>query len=193
MSDRAPAARIATLRSRIGFSPESVSSEYERGLRPSAVSVLLYPLENELHILLTKRSTHVAHHKGQIAFPGGSWEAADPSLRDTALRETEEELGIPRTTIHLFGELPGTTTPTGFHITPYVGYLEGSLTYRLNPSEIEAVISVPLSTFHSQAATARPLLTALSGTSTPCYLYHGNLIWGATGRIIRQLLAVFEV
>lgn len=152
----------------------------DASLRPSAVAVLLSPIDDMLHLILTKRSTAVAHHKGQVSFAGGTWEDTDPSLVHTALRELEEELGIPSHHIRILGPLPGTTTPTGFHITPFVSFLEVPCPLTPNPTEIDEVLTVPLDFFHATVNTTM--------APSPQYIYQGHLIWGATARIIRQLL-----
>ena len=106
--------------------------------RPAAVLVPLYVRERELWTLLTKRSETVESHRGQIAFPGGMEALDDASPWETAIRETEEEIGLPRKAILRIGELPGVTTFTGFRIRAFVGAIPYPFDVRHDPREVDA-------------------------------------------------------
>src|SRR5262245_56549999 len=91
--------------------------------KPAAVLVPFLEKEGETYLLFTRRTESVRDHKGQISFPGGARDPGDPSLRETALRETEEEIGVPRHAVEVLGELDDYVTVTNYMITPYVGII----------------------------------------------------------------------
>ena len=113
-------------------------------LAPAAVLVLIYPKDGEPYVLFTKRTEKVEHHKGEVSFPGGARDSGDAGLLDTALRETEEELGIAPDDVTILEELDDTPTGTGFVIRPFVGVIEREYSILPNPAEIDRVIDVPL-------------------------------------------------
>lgn len=144
---------------------------------PSAVCVPLFRRQDHLHLVLTKRSMAVRVHKGQVCFPGGVWEESDGGLVATALRETEEELGIPKNAVRIVGQLAGTSTSTGFYISPFVAMVSPDCVFNPSPREIDRLIFAPL----------RELVRIGGGY----YFSRGEWIWGATARIIDQFLERF--
>lgn len=155
---------------------------------PAAVLVPLFLDRGHCHLLFTQRSMEVRDHKGQIAFPGGRWEESDTDLRHTALRETEEELGIAPSEVEVLGELGQLVTPTGYHITPYVGLIPHPYAYRLNPTEIAGIIEVPLEhLLEPQNLRLERGEFFNSLTEMPYFQFKQHVIWGATGRITREL------
>ena len=155
---------------------------------PAAVLVPLFLDHGHSHILFTQRSMEVRDHKGQISFPGGRWEESDADLRQTALRETEEELGIAPSEVEVLGELGQLVTPTGYHITPYVGLIPHPYAYRLNPTEIAGIIEVPLEhLLEPQNLRLERGEFFNSLTEMPYFQFKQHVIWGATGRITREL------
>ena len=157
--------------------------------RPAAVLVPLYVRDRELYTLLTKRTETVEHHKGQISFPGGAQEESDPTLWDTALRETQEEIGVPRRAVRYLGKLPGLVTVTDFAVTPFVAALPYPLAFRLAEGEVEAVLQVPIAALRLPGAVEQRTLT-WKGREVPTPVYHheGQAIWGATAWILSNLL-----
>lgn len=159
------------------------------GLVPSAVMVLLYPKDGEYCILLNKRSEEVEHHKGEISFPGGARDAEDDGPLDTALRETEEEMGIRREDISVLGEMDEVTTRTQFLVNVFAGTI--SYPYRFSPSAIEIaeVIEFPLSAL-IDPASRRVETRWENGQPITSYSYaHGeHVVFGATARILQQFL-----
>ena len=155
----------------------------------AAVLIPLFPENNELSVLLTVRTHEVETHKGQISFPGGLRDATDRDAVHTALRETEEELGISPNGIEVLGMLDDLSTPTGFIITPFVGHLPNRPRLRLNASEVAETFSVPLS-FFLEDKNARWEMRERNGFQMKVWFYqYGKyLIWGATAAIIRNLL-----
>jgi len=111
----------------------------------AAVLIPLLYKEGEWHVLVTQRTQMVEHHKGQISFPGGTCEPGDANRLETALRETYEEIGVPRERIDVLGALDDFETISHFVVTPYVGVIPHPVDYVLNTSEVESVVEVPLS------------------------------------------------
>jgi 8-oxo-dGTP pyrophosphatase MutT (NUDIX family) len=159
------------------------------GFRRAGVLVPLAPHGAECDLILTKRTLDVETHKGQISFPGGVVDAADADIRATALRETNEELGIPTASIELIGLLDDLTTPTGFVITPVVGLLNPSLDFHPNSREVAEVFRLPLA-FFADEKNGRCEVRLLDGKRHEVWFYNDGCheIWGATAAIIRSLL-----
>lgn len=160
-------------------------------LRESAVLVPLFVRDNVPHALFTRRPVTLRTHAGQISFPGGSRDAADPTPLHTALRETEEELGLPTDAVTVLGLLDEIPTITEFRIAPFVGVIPGDAVYRPNPDEIAEIIEVPIP--HLLATTTlRVEQYEVKGRMRDVYFYdyQGHTIWGATARILRDLLQI---
>lgn len=155
--------------------------------RPAAVLVPLYEEGGEIYLLLGRRSEEVPHHKGQISFPGGTARPDDASLVATALREAEEEIGLPSADVRIIGRLDALVTITDFHVTPFVGAVAPRTPLRPEGREIVEILHVPL----AHLADPRHQRTrALPGRPEIVYFYDfgAHVIWGATGRILNQLL-----
>ena len=157
--------------------------------RPAAVLVPLYVRERELWTLFTKRSEAVESHKGQIAYPGGMEALDDASPWETAIRETEEEIGVPRKAILRIGALPEVTTFTGFRIRPFVGAIPYPFDFRHDPREVESVIEMPIRVLMGPTLVEERAVT-WKGRSIPTPVYHvkGHVIWGATAFLLSSLL-----
>ncbi|QRK09742.1 CoA pyrophosphatase [Archangium violaceum] len=158
-------------------------------LREAAVLVPLLLREGAPHILFTKRPTTLRHHAGQYSFPGGSRDPEDHTPLHTALRETREELGIDVSGVRVLGALDEVPTLTEFRIQPFVGVIPQGLEYRPNPDEVEFIIEVPLSHLMDPAIrrTERRTVRGVE-YEVDFYTYGSHVIWGATGRILRNLL-----
>jgi len=159
------------------------------GLRKAAVLILLYPKDNELHVLLTKRTEDVEHHKGQISFPGGSMDDEDPDLVATALRETEEEVGLPKEVPQILGFFDEYETPSGFAITPVVAFAGALPSLSHNTMEVAEILEVPLSVFlddQNERLERRKRLGHL--IDVYFYRFGAHEIWGATAAILRAFL-----
>lgn len=151
---------------------------------------MLVPLhgEGELQrLVLTKRRADLRRHAGEISFPGGRRDPGDPDLKHTALREAEEEIGLPRADVTVVAQLPVTSTfATGYLIHPYVGLIPSGLAWTPSPHEVEAVIEPPLQAV--RASRSRVTLERRGITfETDAYTLDGHVIWGATARIIQLL------
>jgi len=159
------------------------------GLVPAAVLLLVtaHPLP---HVVFVKRSERVAHHRGQISFPGGIVETWDASRLETALRECEEEIGLPADRVEVLGTLDDTETrATQFVITPFVGLVHGPVAWKPDGREVEQVLELPLSGL-LDPENFRVEVWERGGELTPVYFYEhqGTVIWGATARILKQFL-----
>ncbi len=158
-------------------------------LTKAAVLIPLFKKNNEYHILFTRRTEKVRHHKGQISFPGGRQDP-DEDLLTTALREASEEMGIDRKDVKILGELDDfCTLATDFCVTPFVGLIPYPYPFRVNRREIEEVLEVPLLALLDETGF-REELHERNGEPFPVYFYRHNehTIWGATARILKQLL-----
>jgi 8-oxo-dGTP pyrophosphatase MutT (NUDIX family) len=160
------------------------------GTRVTEAAVLV-PLVNRpgrIHLLLTQRTPHLDDHAGQISFPGGRVETADANREETALRETEEEIGLGRGTVALLGRLPVYEIPSGFRITPVVGWIEPPFTLKPDPFEVAAAFEAPLEHF-LDAANYQRREFRFRGRHRH-YLaipYEGRYIWGATAGMLYNL------
>jgi 8-oxo-dGTP pyrophosphatase MutT (NUDIX family) len=147
----------------------------------AAVLIPLFEKDGEAHVWLVRRPTSMRSHAGQVAFPGGKRDAADDSLLVTALRETEEELGIARTSVDVLGALDDTRTITGFTITPWVGWLAPGVRVLPNASEVERAMAPPLRMFFGPASGVPPWRG---------WTIEGELVWGATAAIVTELVSL---
>ncbi len=156
--------------------------------RQAAVLVPLYVDAGELWTLLTKRTEHLPHHKGQIAFPGGSLEAGETPW-EAALREAEEEVGLATEKVLQLGELDEAETPSGFRIVPCVGAVPFPVETKLNPEEIEEIFAVPVSAF-ANPKIVEDRVVSIDGKERWLRIYHvgGRQVWGLTARIVQNLL-----
>jgi len=151
----------------------------------AAVMLPLVHRPDTLNMLFTQRTAHLADHAGQISFPGGRVEPEDASREETALRETEEEIGVERRRIEVIGRLPLYELPTGFRITPVVGWIEAPFEVRPDPFEVAAVFEVPLLHFLRPSNYVRREYH-FRGRHRH-YLavpYKGRYIWGATAGML---------
>jgi 8-oxo-dGTP pyrophosphatase MutT (NUDIX family) len=141
-----------------------------------------------LHAVLTRRRSDLRRHAGEISFPGGRQDPDDPRLSYTALREAEEEIGLPRDQVALIGELtPVSTFVTGYLIHPFVGLIAPGQVWRLSPQEVDGVLELSLGALRDGRTRTRLERRGVS-FQTDAYVVDEHLIWGATARIIAELL-----
>jgi len=159
--------------------------------RPAAVLIPMFIKDNEPHILFTLRTEKVEKHKGQISFPGGVSERDDKDLMTTALRETEEEMGILSNDVKILGRTDNFLTNTRYMVTPYVGYFNFPYQYKINKDEIERVIEVPLNTLLKPEVFRREKWKR-DGIEWDMhfYSYNGDVIWGVTGFLLSNFLSI---
>jgi 8-oxo-dGTP pyrophosphatase MutT (NUDIX family) len=157
---------------------------------PAAVLVPLFLAgeADEPHLVLTRRRGDLKRHAGEISFPGGRRDAADADLAETALREAEEEIGLPRTQVRLLGQLPATSTfATNYVIHPFVGLIAEGRAWRLSAREVDAVLELPLEALRAGRTRTRVERRGIT-FETDAYIVGEHLIWGATARILEHLL-----
>jgi 8-oxo-dGTP pyrophosphatase MutT (NUDIX family) len=162
-------------------------------LRESAVLVPLFEREGVPHILFTRRPAHLRTHANQFSFPGGGRDAEDPTPLHTALRETEEELGIERSRVRVLGMLDEVPTTTSFRIQPFVGVIPGDGRYRPSAEEVAFILEVPLAGLLDPAIRRTEKRTVRDVEyDVYFYTYNTHVIWGATARILYNLLSQIE-
>lgn len=168
--------------------PPVMEDQVDGKLCPAAVLVPLVMREPGPAVLLTQRTEHLHHHPGQISFPGGRVEEGDETALDTALRETEEEIGLPRSAVEIIGRLPEYRTVTGFAITPVVGLVSPPFELRLDAFEVAEVFEVPLE-FLLDARNHQRHRIDYQGVLREFFAmpYQGRFIWGATAGMLVSL------
>lgn len=151
--------------------------------------LFLAPDGGEPHAVLTRRRTDLRRHAGEISFPGGRRDPDDADLSETALREAEEEIGLPRARVSLLGRLPPVSTfVTNYEIHPFVGMVPAGVDWVASPAEVDAVLELSLGALHAGRTRARVERRGIA-FDTDAYVVDGHLIWGATARILDSLLA----
>ena len=156
---------------------------------PAAVLLLIYLKEGDYCLHLQKRARHLEHHGSEASFPGGTPEAQDENLLQTALRETYEEEGIRPEDVTILGQMNDTPTRTGYVMKVFVGTIPYPYPFRPNPAEVEELIEVPLKALQS-ADCWREEAYWQDGqiVSTNSYVFGPHIIYGATANIVRQFL-----
>jgi 8-oxo-dGTP pyrophosphatase MutT (NUDIX family) len=161
----------------------------------AAVLFPLFSVNGEYRVLFTQRTHTVENHKGQISFPGGAVEAEDGSLEETALREAHEEIGLLSKDVEILGQLDDMTTVTSnFIVHPFVGLIPYPYDFKINAEEVDRLIEVPFKIFLSGDPKYKRDSAEFEGVTypTPAYLYRGDLIWGATARIMESFVEIFK-
>lgn len=157
------------------------------GRTDAAVLVPLYLHDGDLHAVLTRRPDHMRRHAGEVAFPGGRQDPGE-DLRTTALREAEEEVGLPRADVELLGALkPVPTLATGYAIYPFVGLIDAGKEWVLSPREVEEVIEPSLTQLREGFGRQRIVRRGIP-LRTDVYIVGEAFIWGATARMLTDLL-----
>lgn len=184
---RAALARPAGPSSDFDLNP-GIRPPADKPLRPAAVLVPVWLRSEGAQLILTKRSSHLKHHPGQIALPGGKVDPTDAGPEAAALRETWEEIGLPSERVEILGALPVHETVTGFAITPFVGLIRGPFMPVPEAGEVDEVFTVPLSHVLTPSRFALERRRWM-GVWRRYYAvpYGPYYIWGATARILRGL------
>jgi len=153
----------------------------------AAVLILLYLVDNEIYFFLTKRTDELKHHKGQISLPGGTQEGNE-KLIDTALRETQEEIGINKTSISIIGTITPLFVPvTGFMIYPFIGYSLNKLDPKVDPVEVAAIFSVNISDLlNKENRTIEQRNIRGYDVQVPYFKLNDYKVWGATSMILSE-------
>lgn len=185
---------IGELRARLKRAPPTFAVFGDDGTEgrqdASTAAAVLIPvvLREELTVLFTQRTAHLKSHAGQVSFPGGRAEPGDASAEYTALREAEEEIGLPRERVEVLGRLPEYRTRTGFRVTPVIGVVAPPLELAPDPREVESVFEVPLA-FLLEERNRERRTREFQGLQVGYYVYEyqGHVIWGATAGMLVNL------
>lgn len=161
----------------------------------AAVLILIHPNSGEPHVVFTERTNKVEHHKGQMSFPGGACDDIDDCSESTAIRETWEEIGVVREHVRILGSLDDMITISNFRVTPWVGVLEAEAPYpyKVNDHEVAQVVEVPMS-FLLEEGNMELEVRQHQGREVlvPAFCYNGHRIWGATARMLHQLIELLR-
>ena len=170
------------------LTPEEAAELDAPGTKDAGVLIPLYLDGDELVAVFTERRADLRRHAGEISFPGGRQDFPEEDLRQTALREAEEEIGLAPGDVELVGALPPQGTfVTGYRIHPFVGLIEAGHHWRPQESEVEQVLELSLPALRRGYESKRLLKKGLP-IKTPTYTVEGHCVWGATARIVQELL-----
>lgn len=155
----------------------------------AAVMVLFTDDAHNPEMIFTLRARHLSNHPGEVAFPGGMWEADDKTLLDTALRESHEEIGLSPAAVKLLGACKPRATRAGVRVSPFVGVIDAQIELVPNPDELDAVFRVPLSAFKAGIQTRTDIFSH-EGKSyrVPAYHHQGYEIWGFTAALTSEII-----
>ena len=168
------------------LTPEAAAEMDAPGTKDAAVLVPLY--REPLTAVFTERRGDLRRHAGEISFPGGRQDHPDEDLRSTALREAQEEIGLDPAGVELVGALPPVGTfVTGYRIFPFVGLIEPGQSWRPQATEVEKVLEFSLADLVRGHEMQRLIRKGVP-IKTPTYIVDGHLVWGATARIVQELL-----
>jgi len=168
---------------------EAASMDAVGGRVDAAVLVPLYLDGGSLHAVFTKRRDDLSHHAGEISFPGGRQDFPEEDLRVTALREAEEEIGLDPKDVEVVGALPPVGTfVTNYKIHPFVGVIKPGHAWTPQPTEVEVILELSIPDLIAGYDMKRLVRKGVP-FKTPTYTVDGNLVWGATARIVEHLLA----
>ena len=159
------------------------------GLLPAAVLAPFFETEGQMSLLFTQRTMSLRDHQGQISFPGGVQDPGDTDLLATALRETEEEIGLQPEAAHILGNLKPVTTVTGYWINPFVALIPHPYDFRLNHQEVMHLLEFPVAAFCApERWSTGSYLHKGQIRQVCCWKYGDTVIWGATARMLLDLL-----
>jgi 8-oxo-dGTP pyrophosphatase MutT (NUDIX family) len=174
------------------LTPEEAAEMDAPGTKDAAVLVPLYTRDGALHAVFTERRGDLSKHAGEISFPGGRQDEPDEDLRATALREAEEEIGLPPDVVELVGALPPVGTfVTGYRVFPFVGTIPAGHEWTPQEAEVEQVIELSLPDLVRGYENKRLLRRGVP-IKTPTYTVDGHFVWGATARMVQSLLLRLE-
>ena len=169
--------------------PEQLREELSTDLKPAGVLIPVVQRRRDLTILMTRRADYLAHHPGQVSFPGGRMEEVDVDIVETALRETEEEVGIARHQVTVIGHMRPTPTITGYAVTPTVGLIEEDLQLTPDPGEVADIFEVPLE-YLMDTGNYRESYRDFKGQKFRVIevQFEGQRIWGATAFMLSRFI-----
>ena len=162
----------------------------------SSVLLLFYHKQDICHIVLIRRPVYKGVHSGQIALPGGRWEQTDKNAYATAIRESEEEIGLDSASVSFLGKLTDLyIPPSNYLVSPFAAYYPAGIPrFKPDPHEVAAIIEVPFVWFTRKNAVKITTLNLSSGVAiqTPCFEFEGNIIWGATAMILSEMVEMWK-
>ena len=160
-------------------------------VKKAGVLALFYPnSENKTHFVLILRKTYKGVHSAQIAFPGGKLEAQDRSLKETAIRETYEEIGVAKQHIEVIQKLTEVyIPPSNFHVQPFIGISKKTPRFIKQDTEVETIIEIPLKHFFNDSALVLKTVTTSYSTDieVPAFKLNGYIVWGATAMMLSEI------
>ncbi len=160
-------------------------------LPEAAVLLALTTQQPQPEIIFTQRSANLTSHAGQVAFPGGKKDPEDSDLYETALREAEEEIALPRESVQLIGKLSQVVSRQGIVVNPYIGVVEGKHQLTANEGELDAIFNVPVAHFLTNDPDCFDCIRHSAGALyIPCYFYQEYEIWGLSAMILSEFLQV---
>jgi 8-oxo-dGTP pyrophosphatase MutT (NUDIX family) len=171
---------------------EAVDAKFknQKEAKTAGVLILIYPIDNIPHLVLTKRPTYEGHHSAQISFPGGKKEEHDENFMHTALRETEEEIGVPSNSIKIIGELSDLyIPPSNFKVYPFVGVSDVRPQFIKDPKEVAEIIELSISDLLKDDILKAKELKLAAGFNfeTPYFDIQNHVVWGATAMMLNEL------
>lgn len=169
--------------------------QHDSSLKSAAVLIALVNNKSTddnakgLHVLLTKRASHLKHHPSQVSFPGGKVEPTDKDLVHTALREAQEEIGLSPDAVSVIGQLPNYEVLSGYQVTPIVAIIESPQQYQKDTNEVDEIFQVPLQHF-LQPNNHRSIISYRNGHhhNVHFFPYKHHNIWGATAAMLKDLV-----
>ncbi len=172
-----------------------IVSDFGGKLRPAAIMMPLFIDDGEWHLLFTQRSQALVEHRGQVSFPGGAKEEGDQDLVRTALRETQEEIGVKPDDVIVLGVLAETPILTGYLVRPFVGQIPWPYPIRISGAEVESVFTIPLA-WLADTDHHRIRYRSFAGREIPVVYfddYEGHQLWGFSGEMTLILLRALEL
>jgi 8-oxo-dGTP pyrophosphatase MutT (NUDIX family) len=164
--------------------------------RKGGVLILFYPFDgHQVNLVLIKRTEYPGVHSGQISFPGGSWEEGDADMIATALRETEEEIGVNKNSVKVLGKLSELfIPPSNFLVTPVIGYLSDKTTFKPDYNEVDKILEISMKELLNDDSRQEKEINIFPSVKVrvPCFYIDGNIIWGATAMILNELIKLIS-
>lgn len=163
--------------------------------REAAVLMLLYPKNNETHLVLIVRNSYPGVHSSQIAFPGGKVEIEDENLEQTALREAYEEVGVNPKSVEIIKPFSQVyIPPSNFLVSPFMGIADEEVKFTANPDEVKHVLEFPLSSFLDEKSIIQVKMTTSYATNiqVPAFQVEKYIVWGATAMMMSELKMVIQ-
>lgn len=173
---------------------ELLPEKQNKAIKRSGVLLLLFPRQEKLHTCFIRRPDTMRNHAGQIGFPGGRFEEYDKTLINTALRESNEEIGLIPHDVEVLGQLSSLyISVSNFCIRPVVGWMPHEPLFHINRDEVDELLLFSIDEFKKRGVIqVRNIPTATGPLDVPCYKINGEIIWGATAMILTEFLHVIE-